>query len=227
MCSYSYMKQSTHGNPSISNYCKIICFHPPSASASCGISLIEKWALIGITYLGSSVAIRCSNPTFSLNWKRSHVLCNKSCYWFGNVMCSGGVEREWTLGFSVDCVEFNKSCCISPWPTLEFDSIVSSTVTVRINSLQIRHWFLCNMMYVCSVRFLMHLQPAIFTGTGASRFSGLQDFFNIVLILSSEILCFMLECTMSARTFEIFRPVVFLCTWTNNRSVMLRHPHSR
>ena len=70
------------------------------------------------------------------------------------------------------------------------------------------------MMYVCSVRFLMHLQPAIFTGTGASasRFSGLQDFFNIVLFLSSEILCFMLEFTMSTRSFEIFRPVVFLCT---------------
>jgi hypothetical protein len=71
------------------------------------------------------------------------------------------------------------------------------------------------MMYVCSVRFLMHLQPAIFTGTGASasRFSGLQDLFNIVLILSSELLCFMLECTctMSTRSFEIFRPVVVLC----------------
>ena len=71
MCSYSYMKQSTPGSPSISNYCKIICSHPPSASASCGISLIEKWALLGITYFGSSVAIRCSNPTFSLNWKMS------------------------------------------------------------------------------------------------------------------------------------------------------------
>jgi hypothetical protein len=50
------------------------------------------------------------------------------------------------------------------------------------------------------------------TGASASRFSGLQDFFNIVLFLSSGILCFMLEFTMSTRSFEIFRPVVFLCT---------------